>query len=107
MWSRRGVLAAPGAADRAAVERAITATAEPAVEAVGHWFGDTGRGCIGLHDARSAADRSVPGYEFCASSMLGDVVVVRHSGERTVGPANGLSGSDLSWTEWKAGSAPD
>jgi lipoprotein-anchoring transpeptidase ErfK/SrfK len=27
--------------DRAAVERAITVTAEPAVEVVGHWFGDT------------------------------------------------------------------
>ncbi len=27
--------------DRAAVEKAITVTAEPAVEAVGHWFSDT------------------------------------------------------------------
>jgi hypothetical protein len=28
-------------ADRAAVEKAITVSAEPAVEVVGHWFGDT------------------------------------------------------------------
>jgi hypothetical protein len=27
--------------DKAAVEKAITVTADPAVEVVGHWFGDT------------------------------------------------------------------
>ncbi|MGD1225795.1 Ig-like domain-containing protein [Streptomyces krungchingensis] len=66
---------------------------------------NTSHGCIGLRDAKGAADRSVPGYEFYASSMLGDVVVVRNSGERTVDPANGLNGWNLSWTEWKAGGA--
>ncbi|PBC59892.1 hypothetical protein BKI49_31190 [Streptomyces sp. Tue6028] len=95
--------------DRAAVERAITSGtfvhgnywASPSV------FGssNTNHGCIGLHDAKGAADRSVPGYEFYTSSMLGDVVVVRNSGERTVDPANGLNGWNLSWTQWKAGSA--
>jgi hypothetical protein len=37
--------------------------------------------------------------------MLGDVVIVKNSGEDTVHPANGFSGWNLSWAGWKAGSA--
>jgi hypothetical protein len=37
--------------------------------------------------------------------MLGDVVIVENSGERTVDPANGLNGWNLSWAQWRAGSA--
>ncbi|MFC4507226.1 MULTISPECIES: L,D-transpeptidase [Streptomyces] len=66
---------------------------------------NTSHGCVGLHDAKGANDSSVPGYEFYASSMLGDVVIVKNSGERTVDPANGLNGWNLSWADWKAGSA--
>lgn len=66
---------------------------------------NTSHGCVGLHDAKGASDSSVDGYKFYESSMLGDVVVVRNSAERTVDPANGLNGWNLSWTEWKAGSA--
>lgn len=66
---------------------------------------NTSHGCVGLHDAKGANDTSVPGYAFYASSMLGDVVVVRNSGERTVDPSNGLNGWNLSWSDWKAGSA--
>ncbi|MFD4546774.1 Ig-like domain-containing protein [Streptomyces sp. NPDC058466] len=66
---------------------------------------NTSHGCIGLHDAKGADDSSVPGYKFYASSMLGDVVIVKNSGERTVDPANGLNGWNLSWADWKAGSA--
>ncbi|RPF37706.1 lipoprotein-anchoring transpeptidase ErfK/SrfK [Streptomyces sp. TLI_185] len=62
-------------------------------------------GCVGLHDAKGANDSSVAGYKFYDSSMLGDVVVVKNSGEKTVDPANGLNGWNLSWSEWKAGSA--
>ncbi|WP_053747446.1 L,D-transpeptidase [Streptomyces sp. MMG1533] len=62
-------------------------------------------GCIGLHDAKGASDSSVAGYKFYDSSMLGDVVVVKNSGEDTVDPANGLNGWNLSWEDWKAGSA--
>ncbi|MFG2119918.1 Ig-like domain-containing protein [Streptomyces sp. NPDC048710] len=62
-------------------------------------------GCIGLHDAKGAGDSSVAGYKFYESSMLGDVVIVKNSGERTVDPANGLNGWNLSWADWKAGSA--
>lgn len=67
--------------------------------------GNTSHGCIGLHDAKGGADRSVPGYRFYDSSMLGDVVVVENSGERTVEASNGLNGWNLSWADWKTGSA--
>ncbi|MEU6373122.1 Ig-like domain-containing protein [Streptomyces sp. NPDC046909] len=66
---------------------------------------NTSHGCVGLHDAKGANDSSVAGYKFYKSSMLGDVVIVKNSGEKTVDPANGLNGWNLSWAEWKAGSA--
>ncbi|MFI5967434.1 Ig-like domain-containing protein [Streptomyces asoensis] len=66
---------------------------------------NTSHGCVGLHDAKGADDPSVAGSAFYASSMLGDVVVVKNSGERTVDPANGLNGWNLSWADWRAGSA--
>ncbi|MBO4252606.1 L,D-transpeptidase [Streptomyces griseorubiginosus] len=66
---------------------------------------NTSHGCVGLHDAKGANDPDVDGYKFYKSSMLGDVVIVRNSGERTVDPANGLNGWNLSWDRWKAGSA--
>ncbi|MEV6174505.1 Ig-like domain-containing protein [Streptomyces sp. NPDC051954] len=66
---------------------------------------NTSHGCIGLHDAKGADDTSVDGYKFYESSMLGDVVVVKNSGEDTVDPANGLGGWNLSWDQWRAGSA--
>ncbi|WP_436847452.1 L,D-transpeptidase [Streptomyces aureus] len=66
---------------------------------------NTSHGCVGLRDAKGADDSSVPGYRFYESSMLGDVVVVENSGERTVEASNGLNGWNLSWADWKAGSA--
>ncbi|WP_406447180.1 Ig-like domain-containing protein [Streptomyces sp. NBC_01613] len=66
---------------------------------------NTSHGCVGLHDAKGANDSSVAGYKFYNSSMLGDVVIVRNSGDKTVDPANGLNGWNLSWSQWKAGSA--
>ncbi|WP_328492875.1 Ig-like domain-containing protein [Streptomyces sp. NBC_00414] len=67
--------------------------------------GNTTHGCIGLRDAQGADDTSEPGYAFYKSSMLGDVVVVKNSGEDTVDPANGLNGWNMSWSDWRAGSA--
>ncbi|MHC3468993.1 L,D-transpeptidase [Streptomyces sp. 7R007] len=66
---------------------------------------NTSHGCIGLHDAKGANDSSVAGYRFYESSMLGDVVIVKNSGEKTVEASNGLNGWNLSWADWKAGSA--
>ncbi|WP_406471656.1 Ig-like domain-containing protein [Streptomyces sp. NBC_01615] len=66
---------------------------------------NTSHGCVGLHDAKGANDSSVAGYKFYNSSMLGDVVVVKNSGEKTVEASNGLNGWNLSWADWTAGSA--
>ncbi|MEU3521286.1 Ig-like domain-containing protein [Streptomyces sp. NPDC006654] len=66
---------------------------------------NTSHGCVGLHDAKGANDTSVDGYTFYDSSMLGDVVIVKNSGEKTVEASNGLNGWNLSWADWKAGSA--
>ncbi|MFD8566962.1 Ig-like domain-containing protein [Streptomyces sp. NPDC059639] len=66
---------------------------------------NTSHGCIGLRDARGGDDASTPGAKFYKSSMVGDVVEVRRSGEETVAAANGLNGWNLSWADWKAGSA--
>ncbi|MFF4359541.1 Ig-like domain-containing protein [Streptomyces sp. NPDC001604] len=66
---------------------------------------NTSHGCVGLHDAKGANDSSLAGYRFYESSMLGDVVIVKNSGEKTVDPANGLNGWNLSWSQREAGSA--
>jgi hypothetical protein len=66
---------------------------------------NTSHGCVGLHDAKGASDSSVAGYKFYESSMIGDVVIVKNSGEKTVEASNGLNGWNLSWADWKAGSA--
>ncbi|WP_037608090.1 L,D-transpeptidase [Streptacidiphilus rugosus] len=66
---------------------------------------NTSHGCVGLQDAKGAGDPSTPAAKFYNSSMVGDVVEVINSGDRTVSPANGLNGWNLDWTSWKAGSA--
>ncbi|MEW2568537.1 Ig-like domain-containing protein [Streptomyces sp. NPDC047070] len=66
---------------------------------------NTTHGCIGLRDAKGGGDTAEPGHAFYKSSVLGDVVVVENSGEDTVDPANGLNGWNMSWADWRAGSA--
>jgi hypothetical protein len=66
---------------------------------------NTSHGCVGLHDVRGASDPSTPAAEFYNSSIVGDVVQVINSGDRTVDPANGLNGWNMDWAAWKAGSA--
>ncbi|MEV7288973.1 Ig-like domain-containing protein [Streptomyces sp. NPDC093252] len=66
---------------------------------------NTSHGCVSLDDTRGADDTRADGYRFYDSSMLGDVVIVENSGEVTVDPANGLNGWNLSWADWRAGSA--
>jgi lipoprotein-anchoring transpeptidase ErfK/SrfK len=63
-------------------------------------------GCIGLRD-RKGGDPGSPAGSFFSSSLIGDVVTVRNSGERTVAPGNGLGGWNMDWKAWKAGSALD
>ncbi|MEW2496791.1 Ig-like domain-containing protein [Streptomyces nodosus] len=57
-------------------------------------------GCVGLRDVRGGWDKSAPASWFFNSSMLGDVVVVKNSHDRTVAPDNGLNGWNMSWAEW-------
>jgi hypothetical protein len=66
---------------------------------------NTSHGCVGLHDVRGASDPSTPAAEFYNSSIVGDVVQVINSGDRTVDPANGLNGWNMDWATWNAGSA--
>ncbi|MGA5558802.1 L,D-transpeptidase [Streptomyces lavendulocolor] len=66
---------------------------------------NTSHGCVGLNDAKGADDPSQPGAWFYDNSIVGDVVVVKNSKDKTIAPDNGLNGWNMSWAEWKAGSA--
>nr|WP_240528620.1 Ig-like domain-containing protein [Streptomyces humi] len=73
-----------------------------------YWGGDAfgnynaSHGCVGLRDLRGGGDRSVPAAWFFDHSIIGDVVTVKHSNDRTVSPDNGLNGWNMSWKEWTA-----
>ncbi|MEU4153614.1 Ig-like domain-containing protein [Streptomyces sp. NPDC026659] len=58
-------------------------------------------GCVGLRDVKGGYDKSVPAAWFFNHSMVGDVVVVKNSHDRTVAPDNGLNGWNMSWADWK------
>jgi len=66
---------------------------------------NTSHGCVGLSDAKGAGDPNTPGAWFYSNSIIGDVVVVQHTGDKTVAPDNGLNGWNMDWAQWKAGSA--
>ncbi|WP_407640338.1 L,D-transpeptidase [Actinacidiphila rubida] len=61
-------------------------------------------GCIGLQD-RKGGGRDTPAGWFFENSMIGDAVRVVNSDDRTVDPDNGLSGWNLTWDQWRTGSA--
>ncbi|MEU3861456.1 Ig-like domain-containing protein [Streptomyces sp. NPDC028722] len=67
--------------------------------AFGHY--NASHGCVGLRDVRGGSDGSAPAAWFFRHSIIGDVVVVKHSHDRTVDPANGLNGWNMSWADWK------
>ncbi|MDH6699010.1 hypothetical protein P3T26_003467 [Streptomyces sp. MAA16] len=66
---------------------------------------NTSHGCVGLSDTKGADDTGTPAYWMYSHSLVGDVVVVKNTGDKTVAPDNGLNGWNLNWTDWKAGSA--
>ncbi|MER6750329.1 L,D-transpeptidase [Streptomyces fungicidicus] len=66
---------------------------------------NTSHGCVGLQDAKGAGDPNMPGAWFYNNSIIGDVVVVQNTGDKTIAPDNGLNGWNMSWEQWKAGSA--
>ncbi|NGO42463.1 L,D-transpeptidase [Streptomyces sp. YC419] len=61
-------------------------------------------GCVGLRDVKGGSSASPAGW-FFDRSLIGDVVEVVHSDDKMVAPDNGLGGWNISWKEWKAGSA--
>ncbi|MFF9631356.1 L,D-transpeptidase [Streptomyces fradiae] len=61
-------------------------------------------GCVGLRDVKGGSADSPAGW-FFDRTLVGDVVEVVNSRDRTVAPGNGLSGWNMSWARWKAGSA--
>ncbi|MGX1673944.1 L,D-transpeptidase [Streptomyces sp. NPDC055400] len=73
-----------------------------------YWGGDAfgnynaSHGCVGLRDVRGGYDSKVPAAWFFNSSMIGDVVEVKNSQDRTVAPDNGFNGWNMSWDKWKA-----
>ncbi|KUO12200.1 hypothetical protein AQJ58_12090 [Streptomyces sp. DSM 15324] len=66
---------------------------------------NTSHGCVGLSDTKGANDPSTPAAWFYTNSIIGDVVVVKNTGDKTVAPDNGLNGWNMDWAQWKAGSA--
>ncbi|CAM5436031.1 L,D-transpeptidase OS=Streptomyces alboniger OX=132473 GN=CP975_14740 PE=4 SV=1 [Streptomyces alboniger] len=64
----------------------------------------TSHGCVGLQDVRGGQG-DTPAKWFFDNSLIGDVVIVKHSPDRTVAPDNGLNGWNVPWSEWVAGSA--
>ncbi|MDT9680549.1 Ig-like domain-containing protein [Streptomyces sp. TRM76323] len=74
--------------------------AEPSV------FGsaNVSHGCVGLRDVKGGSAASPAGW-FFDRTLVGDVVEVVNSRDRTVAPDNGLGGWNMGWKRWKAGSA--
>ncbi|MEU8673748.1 Ig-like domain-containing protein [Streptomyces sp. NPDC048560] len=65
---------------------------------------NTSHGCVGLADVKGADDANQPAAWFYNNSMIGDVVVVKNSPDKTIAPDNGLNGWNMSWAQWTAGS---
>ncbi|WP_405615049.1 Ig-like domain-containing protein [Streptomyces sp. NBC_00076] len=64
----------------------------------------TSHGCVGLQDVRGGQG-GTPAKWFFDNSLIGDVVIVKNSPDKTVSPDNGLNGWNVPWNEWVAGSA--
>ncbi|MFJ9622289.1 Ig-like domain-containing protein [Streptomyces sp. NPDC101181] len=65
---------------------------------------NTSHGCVGLADVKGANDPKAPGAWFYDNSMVGDVVIVKNSPDKTIQPDNGLNGWNMDWAQWTAGS---
>ncbi|MFC7310330.1 Ig-like domain-containing protein [Streptomyces monticola] len=69
-------------------------------------FGQTNvsHGCVGLRDVKGGSGETPAGW-FFDRSLIGDVVEVVNSKDKTVDADNGLGGWNLDWNAWRAGSA--
>ncbi|MGW0738180.1 L,D-transpeptidase [Streptomyces sp. NPDC002851] len=65
-------------------------------------FGETNvsHGCVGLRDQRGGGDKKTPAAWFYDRSMVGDVVIVKNSKDKTIQWWNGLNAWNLDWDEW-------
>ncbi|MEU5090747.1 Ig-like domain-containing protein [Streptomyces sp. NPDC021356] len=61
-------------------------------------------GCVGLQDVKGGGSDTPAGW-FFDRSLVGDVVEIVHSKDKTVRADNGLGGWNMGWEDWKAGSA--
>lgn len=59
-------------------------------------------GCVGLFDKKGGGDKGTPGAWFFKESIIGDVVEIKNSKDKTIQPDNGLNGWNMDWDEWKA-----
>ncbi|MFE6128494.1 Ig-like domain-containing protein [Streptomyces sp. NPDC056437] len=66
---------------------------------------NTSHGCVGLNDVEGAGDPNQPAAWLYDNSIVGDIVIVKNSKDKTIKPDNGLNGWNMSWAEWQAGSA--
>ncbi|MFD8567640.1 Ig-like domain-containing protein [Streptomyces sp. NPDC059639] len=64
----------------------------------------TSHGCVGLQDVRGAGGDTTAKW-FFDNSLVGDVVVVKNSHDKTISPDNGLNGWNMPWNQWTAASA--
>ncbi|MER6612798.1 Ig-like domain-containing protein [Streptomyces xantholiticus] len=60
-------------------------------------------GCVGLRDDKGGSSESPAGW-FFDRTLIGDVVEVVGSKDKTVEPDNGLGGWNMDWESWKTGS---
>jgi lipoprotein-anchoring transpeptidase ErfK/SrfK len=63
---------------------------------------NTSHGCVGLHDVKGGGDPNTPAAWFYNHSLIGDVVEVVNSPDKTIDPGNGINGWNMSWTTWVA-----
>ncbi|MGW3745974.1 Ig-like domain-containing protein [Streptomyces sp. NPDC005146] len=99
--------------DIEAVPHAMRLTASGTFIHGNYWGADalfgkvnTSHGCVGLKDVKGGSDGKQPAAWFFDNSMIGDVVIVKNSEDKTMlAPDNGLSDWNMPWSEWVAGSA--
>jgi lipoprotein-anchoring transpeptidase ErfK/SrfK len=65
---------------------------------------NTSHGCVGLRDVKGGSSTTPAGW-FYDRTLIGDVVEVVGSRDKTVAPDNGLGGWNMNWSDWEAGSA--
>ncbi|MFG2604866.1 Ig-like domain-containing protein [Streptomyces sp. NPDC048514] len=61
-------------------------------------------GCVGLTDVKGGSSDTPAGW-FFDRSLVGDVIEIVNSKDKTVAPDNGLGGWNMPWKDWLAGSA--